>query len=242
MRSRRPTFVLLLFGVGCVNEFHPEYHPQSSVTYVQNNNYATVVMGEPSEQRVSPEHRKDSNERAEAKRPKSVSPQAPEAPEILIGQAAPPLADRANTALPLEPAPRASPDGIAWLAASEPKGEDPGSPTMASLPYVETRIPMADALELKRAKYARFEVRLAADPESESKKLYPIDRWGGSRFDVRRDPTNPNLAVVRFDVWAQKNLQPNAALVVATTTRAAGDVQEESWVSYGELGGVRGGR
>jgi hypothetical protein len=44
VRSRIASFVLLLLGVGCVNEYHPDYHPVSSYTYVQNISYPTVIV------------------------------------------------------------------------------------------------------------------------------------------------------------------------------------------------------
>ena len=42
--SRRPLLVLLVMTAGCLNEYHPEYHPQTSTTYVQNVSYPTTYV------------------------------------------------------------------------------------------------------------------------------------------------------------------------------------------------------
>ena len=36
--------VVLLAAAGCANEYHPEYHPQSSYNYEQNVSYPTTIF------------------------------------------------------------------------------------------------------------------------------------------------------------------------------------------------------
>jgi hypothetical protein len=43
MRLPRAVLVVLLLPLGCLHEYHPEYHPQSAYTYVENISYPTTV-------------------------------------------------------------------------------------------------------------------------------------------------------------------------------------------------------
>jgi hypothetical protein len=195
MRSRIPSFVVLLLGVGCVNEYHPEYHPVSSYTYVQNISYPMVIV----------ENVRAPAPAAHPKGPVSQVSRVSQAPE------APAPAERAATASPTAP------------------GERP-------LPYVVTRMRLADAMALKRARYARFDVHPTSNLEASQKSIRPLDEWGGSRFDVRRDPLHPDLALVTFDVWKPRDYRSGTPVVVATSSR--GDEGGKTWVAFGELQGV----
>jgi hypothetical protein len=44
MRLPRAVLVVLLLPLGCLHEYHPEYHPQSAYTYVENTSYPTTVF------------------------------------------------------------------------------------------------------------------------------------------------------------------------------------------------------
>jgi hypothetical protein len=216
MRSRRPLFALLLFGVGCVNEYHPEYHPVSQYTYVQNISYPTGVV-----------------ENVE------VSPKGgPRLASKGSGRTLSSSARRKDG----EVSPRAAPGSrVVWtpesVSRTEPTACDDSLEKAGSLPYVVTRLRLSDAMQLKRNHFARFDVHPVTDVESSNSKLSPLDAWGGSRFDVRPDPTNPELALVRFDVWQRPDVRPGTPLVVTTSSR--GDDSGGVLVSFGEL---RGGK
>jgi hypothetical protein len=45
MRSRAP-FLIALVTTGCMNEYHPEFHPVTTTTFVQNVSSPTTVVNE----------------------------------------------------------------------------------------------------------------------------------------------------------------------------------------------------
>jgi hypothetical protein len=209
--------MLLLFGVGCVNEYHPEYHPVTSYTYVENVSYPTVVI----QTAAAPPVAGLTPRRIEATKA------APSAREGALADAArgvpPPIARSMESA----------PDPKSRRAGQ--RGAGPGEPLRVTLPHVVTRLRLADAMKLKRNRYARFEVHATSDSESRQSEIKPLDNWWGERFDVRPDPSNPALALVRFDVWNHPGVSPGASVVVTTNTW--GGEPGSVFLSYGRLEG-----
>jgi len=94
---------------------------------------------------------------------------------------------------------------------------------------------LRDALKLKRSGYARFVVHPTWDTGASEQELRPLAAWGGGEFDVKRDPADARLAVVRFDVWRSPSVRPGAPVVV--TTHSRGDDGRDLIVSYGTVEG-----